>query len=51
MQNEKVISTTNVRQGSKRKDNLRVLLASAVIIAIVSVFLYIGYVGLGIPSR
>jgi hypothetical protein len=46
MQDEQVISTTDVRQGSKRKDNLRVLLMSTALLAVVSVVLYFGYISL-----
>lgn len=51
MQDEKVISTTEARQGSKRNGNLRVLIMSGILIAVVSLLLYAGYVAFGIPSR
>lgn len=43
MREEETISTTEVRQGSKRKDNMRVLVTSGILIAIVSVLLFVGY--------
>lgn len=46
---EQEISTTDVRQGSRRKDNLRVLIMSAILILIVAGVIYAFYGA--IPSR
>jgi flagellar basal body-associated protein FliL len=43
MPETKEISTTDARQGSRRKDNLRVLIMSTVLILIVAGFVYAVY--------